>query len=372
MRTALASLASLASPAALASLVSLGFAAASVSSCSASSADAAADSSATLDSSTTVDSEAPGQAEDVATPSPDLSERADTASEPSPDASSPDPEDVAAANPEDTGAPIDFPPAPERLGGDRPAAVNLPDGYTPDKAWPLMLLLHGYSANGLVQDAYLGISKRAALDGVIVVVPDGTVDSKGNQFWNATDACCNRDASPVDDDAYLTGLVAEARTYYHVDPKRIFSMGHSNGGFMSYRLACDHSDLFAGVVVLAGAMWKDVASCPAKQPVSVVHVHGTKDKTILYEGTAHYPSAPASAAAWVGLDGCSETAESGAPLDLDVGLPGAETTVERWTGCSAGSSVELWTIVDGAHLPGFADETFAKSTLAFLLAHPKP
>lgn len=289
-----------------------------------------------------------------------------------PDAAS---NDSSSGTPEEdthTAAPV-FPTAPERLGGERPAVINLPEAYTAEKQWPLLLLLHGYSANGFVQDVYLGISKRANVDGVLVLVPDGTVDSEGNQFWNATNACCDKDASGVDDEGYLLGLIAEARKHYNVDPKRIFALGHSNGGFMSYRLACSRSDLFAGVVVLAGAMWKDPGSCPAENPVSVLHVHGTEDETIPYEGTFAYPSARGSAEFWAGVDGCDgPPTPAAATLELDAKVPGAETTVETWSGCDAGTSVELWTLVKGKHLPGFVDESFAKGTLGFLLAHPKP
>ena len=89
--------------------------------------------------------------------------------------------------------------------------------------------------------------------GVITAYPDGTTDSTGSQFWNATDACCNFDGSSVDDSKYLVGVVAAIKAHVAVDPKRIYVMGHSNGGFMSYRTACDHADVFAAIISLAAA-----------------------------------------------------------------------------------------------------------------------
>jgi polyhydroxybutyrate depolymerase len=285
------------------------------------------------------------------------------------------PGDTTSGTPDAEG-PKTYPLAPDHLGDTRPASVVLPANYTAAKAWPVLVLLHGYSVNGYLQDAYLGVSARGTTDGFITILPDGTVDAKGNPFWNATDACCNFYGSTVDDDGYLMGLLAEAQTYYNIDPKRIFALGHSNGGFMSYRLACNHSDVFAGVVVLAGAMWNDVADCPATAPVSVLHVHGTSDDTIEYlggnAGASKFPGAKASAASWAGLDGCDATSTAGDAFDLEASLPGAETAVERWGGCASGAAVELWTIDDGSHLPDFSSGVFAERAMSFLLSHPKP
>src|SRR5205085_1985187 len=72
---------------------------------------------------------------------------------------------------------------------------------------------------------------------------------------------------------------------YSVDPRRIFVVGHSNGGFMAYRMACDHSDTVAAIVSVAGAMYDDARKCRAAHPVSVLQVHGPPDNVIPYQGT---------------------------------------------------------------------------------------
>ena len=283
-------------------------------------------------------------------------------------------DDDATVAPEDTATEQDtqasYPKAPEALGGDRPAAYFLPDNYDSQKAWPLVLLLHGYSATGYIQNIYLGVSARTTEDGFILVVPEGTPNSEGKQFWNATDACCNFENTPVDDVAYLTGLVTEAEKYFHIDPARVYSFGHSNGGFMSYRLACEASDVFAGIVSLAGSTWKNDAKCPAGSPVSVLQVHGTKDETIAYEGEFGYPSAKLTAEAWAKRDGCEGASTPGDALDLEAQLAGAETKTESWQSCSEGTTVALWTLEGGSHVPGF-NGSFTKDAIAFLLSHSK-
>jgi polyhydroxybutyrate depolymerase len=92
----------------------------------------------------------------------------------------------------------------------------------------------------------------------------------GARFWNATDACCDVDASGVDDSSYLAGLINEIGSHVAVDPRRVFVVGHSNGAFMSYRMACDHADTIAAIVSLAGAPPADPAACRPTEPVAIL------------------------------------------------------------------------------------------------------
>src|SRR5262249_9298088 len=152
----------------------------------------------------------------------------------------------------------------------------------------------------------------------------------------------------VDDSAYLSSLIDEIKARYTVDPKRVYFVGHSNGGFMSYRMACDHADQIAAIGSLAGAMWADTSKCKPSQPVSVLEIHGTADADVLYNGSVggKYPDAVTTVEDWATLDGCSLMPDNSAPpLDLDSSLMGAETTVQRYTqGCKAGGAAELWSI----------------------------
>jgi polyhydroxybutyrate depolymerase len=209
---------------------------------------------------------------------------------------------------------------------------------------------------------------------VLYAHPDGTIDSTGNRFWNATDACCEFYASKVDDVAYLTSLIAEIQTRYSVDKKRVYFFGHSNGAFMSYRMACDHAETVAAIASLAGATWLDTSKCKPSQPVSALEVHGTADQVVLFDGGTitgggPYPGATTSVADWV-YDGCGAAGNTSLPnLDIAAGM---STTVTQYaSGCRNGSEVDLWTIQGGMHIPGF-NPTFGTDVFKFLLAHPKP
>jgi polyhydroxybutyrate depolymerase len=272
------------------------------------------------------------------------------------------------------------------IGGDRPVTVEVPSNYKPGTPAPLLIMLHGYSVNGVVEEVYLQLAPVADQLGFLYAHPDGTLDNPPppadqNYFWNATDACCNYYGSTVDDSAYLDSVIKGIEAAYSVDPKRVYFLGHSNGAFMSYRMACDHASDIAAIVSLEGAMWEDTTKCQPSEPVHVLAIHGDADTEVLYNGApagsgagmGAYPSAPTSVADWVAFDGCSATADPAvAPLDLDESIPGAETTVQSWSqGCKPGGSAALWTVKGGMHLPTIGD-TFRRDVFQFLLAHPKP
>lgn len=128
----------------------------------------------------------------------------------------------------------------------------VPSSYSKGTSIPLVVLLHGYGATGAQQESYMQFESVAEKNKFILVYPDGTIDSVGRRFWNATDACCSF-FSPVDDDAYLLSILKEMESRYSIDTKRIYFVGHSNGGFMSYRMACRHPDRIAAIASLAGA-----------------------------------------------------------------------------------------------------------------------
>ena len=262
---------------------------------------------------------------------------------------------------------------PSPLIAARPYSFKEPASYDPKKPTPLVVVLHGYGAGGIVEQAYLGLNALSDSKTFLLAYPDGTVDSKGKRFWNATDGCCNFDRVPVDDVAYVTQIIDDVSAQYNVDPKRIYLVGHSNGAFMSHRFACEVAPRVAAIVTLAGMQWLDPAKCSPSEPVAVLQVHGDADDTIHYEGgkteSGAYPSARKTVATWAAKNGCTgDIAATGQTLDLEVNIPGGETTVERYEGCPA--TVELWTIHGGDHIPGWSP-SWPNAMWEFLAANPK-
>jgi polyhydroxybutyrate depolymerase len=259
--------------------------------------------------------------------------------------------------------------------GNRPFTLHVPDSYDPSRPAPLVILLHGYTATGATQESYFQLAPESDKHGFLYAYPDGLVDPMHNHYWNATDACCDLYGSKVDDSTYLSDLIKLIESKYNVDTRRVYLTGHSNGAFMTFRMACDHADQITAIAALNGAMWQDVSRCRPSTAVSILDVRSTADQTIMYNGgrivTNTYPSAATTDKDWLGFDHCAATATKAPSLDLVRDLPGAETSVDRYSGCADGSSVETWTINGGTHIPNFGPN-WAPDVISWLLSQIKP
>ena len=251
---------------------------------------------------------------------------------------------------------------------------------------PLVVLLHGYTSTGAEADEYLGLSRLADRYGFLLVAPDGSREpGRGREtFWNASPACCDFLNTEIDDSAYVLDIINTTKSRYDVDSDRVYLVGHSNGGFLAFRAAYDHSDAIAAIASLAGATHLEERSAPAS-PVHILAIHGTDDAAIAYDGGEvppdvvadsvlkgnRYPSALESVERWASYNGCRREGVPRERRDLDKNLPGHESDVLTFRqGCQRGGSSELWTINGGAHVPDLS-ETFGQQVIEWLLAHPR-
>jgi polyhydroxybutyrate depolymerase len=242
----------------------------------------------------------------------------------------------------------------------RPYALHVPPGLDRSKPAQLVVSLHGYGApSGEAHAHSLGLDALADEQGFILAMPDGTLDSSGNRFWNASDACCDFEHKGVDDVAYLGWLLDDVTTKVTVDPNRVFLIGHSNGGFLAHRLACEMAPRLAGAISIAGAAWKDPTLCKPGAGVSVLEIHGDADAIIKMGGgrvfdrpMPEYPSTKDTMAMWLDKDACGPGAQPApAPIDFDENVPGVDTQPVSYRGCKDGVTVDLWTEAGGSHLP---------------------
>jgi polyhydroxybutyrate depolymerase len=268
-----------------------------------------------------------------------------------------------------------------RVTRPRPANVYVPSSYDGHTPMPLVITLHGYGDTGASQEAYMQFRPLAETRGFLYCSPDSTVDHAGNQFWNATDGCCDFFDTGTDDAGELRGLIEEIGRQCAVDQKRVYIIGWSNGGFMSYRMACQSADLIAGIASLAGTTFLDSSGCTPSQPVNILHIHGTADATVPYAGGAsqglpanlpQFPGALQTVWTWAGYNGATGLSTDAAPsLDLTTDVGGLDTVVARYTNSPPGGAVELWTIIGASHGPTLSSE-FSPRVIDWLLAHPKP
>jgi polyhydroxybutyrate depolymerase len=276
----------------------------------------------------------------------------------------------------DSGAEVHFIVHPER---EEPSVLLMPlaavDGET-----PLIVSLHGYGGDSAFQAAYVPFHERVNTHDFALLLPNGIRDAEGNRFWNPTDECCDSAKGDQDDVAYLTELVARAEEVMDFGP--VYFFGYSNGGFMAYHIACKGLPGLRAVASLAGTSYVEETLCGGASPVSVLHIHGTADDVIRFEGDvsapdqqgdgepAFYAGALDMVTRWSRRAGCDWPGQPQpyATLDLDRLVAGAETRAFRVeSGCAGGIAIELWMSMGSSHAPGYG-AAFVDALVDWLLS----
>lgn len=240
-------------------------------------------------------------------------------------------------------------------GHDRTYRLYKPKGLAASA--PLVVMLHGGFGSGAQAEKSYGWDELADSSKFVVAYPDGL-----NRAWNVNGGgCCGKPAKEgIDDVGFITAAVADIGRNVGIDPARVYATGISNGGIMSYTLACQ-TTVFAAIGPDSATQ---LNACESPHPASVMHIHGTADRLIRYDGkrgagVAHIKGPPVLQlnAFWRNVNHC------GAPA---VTTSGSVTT--STAGCPEGRSVVLITVDGGGHQwPGFATEKLWE----FFAAHPR-
>lgn len=242
--------------------------------------------------------------------------------------------------------------------------LYVPAIYNGSTPVPLVLNLHGYTSNNLQQEFYGDFRPIADTANFLVVHPNGTMDPNGNRFWNTFNS-----GSPVDDVAFLSALIDTLQAAYNIDPNRIYSTGMSNGGFMSYTLACELNDRIAAIASVTGSMTTtNLAACQPGRPVPVMEIHGTADGTVPYNGGNGFVPIPSLVAAWVAFNHANPTPTVTMVPNTNT-TDGATAEHYVYSGGDNGSTVEHYKIIGGAHtwpgtaftIGGVTDQDFSAS-----------
>jgi polyhydroxybutyrate depolymerase len=200
----------------------------------------------------------------------------------------------------------------------------------------LILTWQGLTSNAGQQASFSAMNPVADAEGFVVVYPNSP-----NAAWNAGTCCAFNDMTR-DDVGFARALVDEIIDQGCIDRKRVYTMGMSNGGFMSHRLACEAADVFAAAGPVAGKV--GIRDCQPSRPVPVLHVHGTADTLVAYDGpalSAEGLTVPETLARWAARDGCKQ----GPTTTFQQGT----VTCQTWSQCSAKSEVQLCTAQGTGH-----------------------
>jgi len=216
--------------------------------------------------------------------------------------------------------------------------LYVPAIYNSNHSTPLVFNFHGYTSNANDQMWYGDFRSLADTANFIIVHPMGTLDNTGATHWNV-----GWGASTVDDVGFTAALIDSLSVNYNIDDNRIYSTGMSNGGFMSYHLACNLSDRIAAIASVTGSMSSfTYSTCNPSHPTPIIEIHGTADLVV------DYSSIPNVLDYWTDYNDCNIQGSWMTMPDINI-MDGS--TAEHWVWDMGlnGVTVEHYKIINGAH-----------------------
>jgi polyhydroxybutyrate depolymerase len=218
--------------------------------------------------------------------------------------------------------------------------------YQAGQSVPLIFNFHGYTSTAQEQEVYGDFRPIADTANFILIHPQGTNPGTGN-FWNSfsTTAATNFDYQ------FIAQLIDSLSNEFSIDSSRIYSTGMSNGGFMSYDMACFMGNTFAAIASVTGSMIPShLNACTTNRKIPIMQIHGTADMTVTYSGTGGLiTSEPIDSliSFWISKNQCSLT-------PIETSLPDINTsdncTAIHYVYENNGQNlVEFYKIINGGH-----------------------
>ena len=227
--------------------------------------------------------------------------------------------------------------------------VYLPRNYNASENLPVVINMHGFLTTAQFEMDYTQFNKTADTARCIVIYPEG-VDLRWNSgtFFFVT--------STVDDVGFLGDLMDRAAVLYNADLKKVYSMGYSAGGFMSYKMACDATNRIAAIAPnVASMVFDNLSSCVPARPINMAAFNGLSDPITPYAGfPGNFPGIDSIKHFWQIKNNCNVLAN----IDTLPDLRNDGTRVVRYTyqNCSDAVDQVFYKIINGGHVwPGAND-----------------
>lgn len=266
-------------------------------------------------------------------------------------------------------------------GDSRTFIVHVPSSYTGSSPVPVVLDFHPLGGSGSQQEGSSGWKGQCDSVGCIAVFPDSSKAKAGDNSWNAGYCCDNAETNQVDDVQFARDMINWLETNACVDPKRIYASGGSNGGGMTYRLACQAADVIAAVAPVdfrcvtgkdplanAGSVTagdNTACVCTLPRPITVVAYDEGQDNSIVpYNGAQTpglatdcppngscvgigFPSAVVNRDTWAKFNGCSGSATTYS----------GNSICQQYSTCTDSTTVMLCTNNSSQHLAAYSSST---------------
>jgi len=216
--------------------------------------------------------------------------------------------------------------------------LHVPTGYSAATQHPLVLNLHGYTSNASQEQLYTQMDVTADANNFLVVYPNGI-----SNYWNSFGA-------GADDVKFLDSLIERIKHSYTIDTTSIYSCGMSNGGFMSYTLACLLSHKIAAIASVTGTMSNyNLSHCTLKHKMPVLDIHGTADPTVNYAtGVTNAVGVEATLAFWLDTNNCALISDTTDIPNTNL-TDGCTAQLIRYQTCEQNAEVYFYKIAGGGH-----------------------
>lgn len=247
-----------------------------------------------------------------------------------------------------TSAPAaDGPLASHRIGN-RDYQLYVPPGGS--GRLPLVIALHGGGGNGAQLAKSAGLIDKAASEGFILALPEGSSRFGKLETWNAGGCCAYAMRKKVDDIGFIRALIDDLERTQPVDPKRVYVVGMSNGGMMTERVAIELGDRIAGAAVFVGALFGNEPRPVAAVPMLIVNaekdeqvpIAGGTSTTGIVRRSQGMPYKPSRYAAtfWATANRCTK-----GPTRSET----SDYVRELWAGCAGGADVDFYIMKGAEH-----------------------
>lgn len=217
-------------------------------------------------------------------------------------------------------------------GVSRDFIAYVPQDYDASQKYPLVFSFHGLTSTMDKNYDYTDFDILAEQEGFIVIHPQGISNS-----WNAVSTTSNVDID------FTKALISTFTTEYSIDKTKIYATGMSNGGFLSFLLACKMSDTFAAIASVTGLMFSNVIdNCVPSRAVPILQIHGDQDEAV------DYANVKTILEFWVDKNGTNTYPELSIIPDINTQ---DNSTVERYIYNDGinGSIVQHLKIIGGKH-----------------------
>jgi polyhydroxybutyrate depolymerase len=228
--------------------------------------------------------------------------------------------------------------------------VKLPQNYYQHDSTRAMIIgLHGTGGDAEQFERGYGFDQKADMEGFVAVYPDGVQKLDGPGFlkirtWNAGTCCDFAMYTNVNDVKFISTLIDNISERFHINRKKVYVTGMSNGGMMAYRLASELPDKIAAVGIVSGTM---VAPKDASRQgvVPLLHIHSVLDTKVPFAGGVgigdyNFPPAMDGINYWVSRNRC--TADPVAEQRQGYEL-------KNWKNSAGSTLIQCYLTQDGGH-----------------------